>query len=180
VRRAAYTAGLLFFEAFPLSKSSAVIRAVRRSRLVRDSRRRRVPLSFYPAARSRPRPSRVPAGLMTLPRSCLGGLTSRPGGRRNQCNVWRKAWGRHDADDILLDTLEDGAVTVKDITKRMERRVRIRLYKLRVRGLVIREGRGGAYREFKYRLVQRDLAAKALAGKSGLSRGAKVTPEQRM
>jgi hypothetical protein len=46
-------------------------------------------------------------------------------------------------DDILLKTLEDGPATVNDIVKRFERRVRIRLDNLRVRGAVIREGRGG-------------------------------------
>jgi hypothetical protein len=57
-------------------------------------------------------------------------------------------------DDILLKALEGGPVTVKDITKRLEGRVRIRLDRLRVRGLVIREGRGGPHRQFTYRLPQ--------------------------
>jgi hypothetical protein len=78
-------------------------------------------------------------------------------------------------DDILLKALEGGPVTVKDITKRLERRVRIRLDKLRVRAIVIREGRGGANRQFTYRLLRPDLAAKALGEKGGgLSRAAKV------
>jgi hypothetical protein len=77
-------------------------------------------------------------------------------------------------DDLLLKALEGGPVTVKDISKRLERRVRIRVDKLRVRGMVIREGRGGAHREFTYRLLRPDRAAKALGEKGGgLSHAAK-------
>jgi hypothetical protein len=47
-------------------------------------------------------------------------------------------------DDTVLKALEGGPVTVKDITKRFEKRVRMRLDKLRLRGIVIREGKGGA------------------------------------
>jgi hypothetical protein len=79
-------------------------------------------------------------------------------------------------DDILLKTLEDGPATVNDIVKRFERRVRIRLDNLRVRGAVIREGRGRAHREYTYRLVRPDLAAKALGERGGgLARAANVT-----
>jgi hypothetical protein len=70
-------------------------------------------------------------------------------------------------DDILLKALEDRPVTVNDILKHFERRVRIRLNKLRVRGVVVREGRGGARREFTYRLVRPDIAAQALGEKGG-------------
>jgi hypothetical protein len=77
-------------------------------------------------------------------------------------------------DDVLLSALERGPVTVNDILKHFERRVRIRLNKLRVRGIVIREGRGGAHRQFTYRLLRPDLAPKALSEKGGgLSRAAK-------
>jgi hypothetical protein len=80
-------------------------------------------------------------------------------------------------DHILLTVLEDGPATVNDIVKRVERRVRIRLDKLRVRGVLIREGRGGPRRQFTYRLLQPDLAAKALDEKGGgLSRAAKRHP----
>jgi hypothetical protein len=83
-------------------------------------------------------------------------------------------------DDILLKALEGGPVTVKDIAKRFEKPLRIKLDKLRVRGIVIREGRGGAHRQFTYRLLRPDVAAKALSEKGGgLSRAAKVTPERR-
>ena len=82
-------------------------------------------------------------------------------------------------DDILLKALEGGPVTVKDIVERFERRVRIRLDKLRVRGVVARDGRGGAHREFTYRLLRPDLAAKALGEKGGIARAATVTPERR-
>jgi hypothetical protein len=74
-----------------------------------------------------------------------------------------------------LKALEDGPATVNDILKRFERRVRIRLDKLRVRGIVLREGRGGAHREFTHRLLRRDLAAKVLGEKGGgLARAKKV------
>ena len=83
-------------------------------------------------------------------------------------------------DDILLKALEGGdPVTVHDITKRFGPRLRVRLEKLRVREVVVREGKGGAHREFTYRLVRPDIAAKALGEKGGLARGAKVTSEQR-
>jgi hypothetical protein len=77
-------------------------------------------------------------------------------------------------DEILLKALEGGdPVTVNDILKHFEGRVRVRLNKLRVRGVVVREGRGGAYRKFTYRLVRPNVAAKALREKGGLARTAK-------
>jgi hypothetical protein len=83
-------------------------------------------------------------------------------------------------DDILLKALEGGGpVTVNDILKRYERRVRMRLDKLRVRRVVVREGRGGAHREFTYRLVRPDVAAKAIGEKGGLARAAKVKLRRR-
>jgi hypothetical protein len=64
-------------------------------------------------------------------------------------------------DDFLLKALEGGRpATVNDIAKRFARRVRIRLERLRVRGVVVREGRGGAHREFTYKLVRPDLPSK--------------------
>jgi hypothetical protein len=81
-------------------------------------------------------------------------------------------------DEIILKALEGGPVTVNDIaddiSKHFIGRVRLRLEKLRVRGVVIREGRGGAYRRFTYKLVRPDRAAEALAEKGGLSRAAKA------
>jgi hypothetical protein len=83
-------------------------------------------------------------------------------------------------DEVILKALEGGPATVNDITKRFERLVRIKLEKLLVRGVVVREGRGGAHRDFTYRLLRPDRAAKALNEKGGgLSRVAKVTPERR-
>ena len=71
-------------------------------------------------------------------------------------------------DDILLKALEGGGpATVNDILKHFESRVRIRLDKLRVRGVVVREGRGGPHREFTYRLLRPDIAAKALGERGG-------------
>jgi hypothetical protein len=73
-------------------------------------------------------------------------------------------------DDVILKALEGGgSVTVNDVTKRFVHRVRMRLEKLRVHGVVVREGRGGAHRKFTYRLVRSDLAAKALGEKGGLA-----------
>jgi hypothetical protein len=83
-------------------------------------------------------------------------------------------------DDLLLKALDDGPVTVKDIVMRFERRVRIRLNKLRVRGVVLREGKGGAHREFTYRLLRPELAAKSLReGSGGLARAARVIRKRR-
>jgi hypothetical protein len=81
--------------------------------------------------------------------------------------------GPRTIDGIILSALEGGPVTVHDIAKCFEKRVRIRLDKLRVRGIVLREGRGGAHREFTYRLLRPDHAAKTLSEKGGgLSRRA--------
>jgi hypothetical protein len=53
--------------------------------------------------------------------------------------------------DIIPKALEGGPVTAKDISKRFEERVRLRLDKLRAR-YSDPEGTCGAYREFTYRL----------------------------
>ena len=92
----------------------------------------------------------------------------------------RKHWADITFDDILLKALKDGPVTVKDVGKRFERRVRIRLNKLRVRGIVLREGKGGAHREFTYRLLRPELAAKSFRERGGgLARAARVIPKRR-
>jgi hypothetical protein len=92
--------------------------------------------------------------------------------------VRRKHGTEVTVDYVILKALEGGPVTVNDITKRFVSRVRMRLEKLRVRGIVIRENRGRAHREFTYKLLLPDLAAKALAEKGGgLSQAAKVRPE---
>ena len=81
-------------------------------------------------------------------------------------------------DETFLRALGDGPVTVDDITKRLEKWVRIKLEKLRVRGVVIRDGRGGPRRKFTYRLLRPDRAAEALREKGGgLSHAAKAAPE---
>lgn len=81
-------------------------------------------------------------------------------------------------DEVILRALEGGPVTVNDVTSRFIGKVRIRLNKLRVRGIVVREGKDRAHREFIYRLVRPHLAAKAIceAG-GGLSRASKLTAE---
>jgi hypothetical protein len=82
-------------------------------------------------------------------------------------------------DEIILKALEGGPVTVNDVTKRFGSQVRMRLEKLRVRGVVLREGRGGAHREFTYKLLRPDVAAKALGEKGGLVPAAKTDTERR-
>jgi hypothetical protein len=85
--------------------------------------------------------------------------------------------GRSDmtVDEVILKALESGdPVTVNDVLKRFADRVRMRLEKLRVRGVVVREGRGRPHREFTYKLVRPDRAAKAIGETGGaLSRGPK-------
>jgi hypothetical protein len=88
--------------------------------------------------------------------------------------------GRRDmtVDEIVLKALEGGPVIVDDIIWRLESLVRIKLEKLRVRGVVIRECRGGPHRKFTFRLLHPDRAAKALSEKGGgLSPAAKAAPE---
>ena len=81
-------------------------------------------------------------------------------------------------DEFVLRALKRGPVTVDDIIWRLEIPVRIKLEKLRVRGVVIREGRGGRHRKFTFRLLHPDRAAKALSEKGGgLSLTAKAAPE---
>jgi hypothetical protein len=76
-------------------------------------------------------------------------------------------------DEVILRALEGGhAVTANDVTGRFLVRVRGRLEKLRVRGVVVREGRGGPNREFTYRLVRPDRVAKAISEKGGGLAGA--------
>jgi hypothetical protein len=100
---------------------------------------------------------------------------------KQRARLWQRIWcsktGRPDltVDDIILKALEGGhPVTVNDVTKRFVNRVRMRLEKLRVRGVVVREGKGGAHREHTYRLLRPDRAAKALNEMGGgLSRAPK-------
>jgi hypothetical protein len=86
-------------------------------------------------------------------------------------------------DEMILKALERGPVTVNDIANDISKhfigRVRLKVEKLRVRGVVIREGKGGAHRKFTYKLVRPDLAAKALAEKGGLARAGKTEPAVR-
>jgi hypothetical protein len=88
----------------------------------------------------------------------------------------RKAGAEITVDEVLLIALEGGPATVNDVLKRFERFLRMRLEKLRVRGIVAREGRGGVYRNFTYKLMRRsDIAAKALREKGGLAPAPMVT-----
>jgi hypothetical protein len=82
-------------------------------------------------------------------------------------------------DDIVLRALEGGPVTVDDIIRRLEKPVRTKLEKLRVRGVVLREGRGGPHRTFIYKLLRPDHVAEALTEKGGLARATKAVPETR-
>jgi hypothetical protein len=81
----------------------------------------------------------------------------------------KRAQGRPmTVDDILLKALKGGKpATVNEILKHFARRVRIKLNKLRVRGIVVRKGKGGRHREFTYRLVRPARAAQALGEKGG-------------
>jgi predicted ArsR family transcriptional regulator len=82
-------------------------------------------------------------------------------------------------DEAILRALEGGQpVTVNDVTMRfmvcVRNRVRTRLEKLRVRGVVVQEGKGGRNREFTYTLIRRDRVAKAISEKGdGLARASK-------
>jgi hypothetical protein len=98
-----------------------------------------------------------------------------------RARLWQRIWcfktGRPDmtVDEVILGALESGEpVTVYDVTQRFAYRVRMRLEKLRVRGVVVRAGRGRSHREFTYKLVRPDRAAKAIGETGGgLSRAAK-------
>jgi predicted transcriptional regulator len=74
-------------------------------------------------------------------------------------------------DEIILKALEGGPITVNAVADEVAghflSRVRIKLEKLRVRGVVVREGRGGVHREYTYRLLRPERAAKALSEKGG-------------
>jgi hypothetical protein len=82
---------------------------------------------------------------------------------------------RPNVDEVILKALEDGQpATVNDVTKRFLNRAPMRLEKLRVRGVVARDGRGLSHREFTYKLVRPCRAAKAIGETGGdLSRTAK-------
>ena len=70
-------------------------------------------------------------------------------------------------DEVILKALESGdPVTVNDVLKRFADRVRMRLEKLRVRGVVVREG-SRPHREFTYKLVRPERAAKAIGETGG-------------
>ena len=93
---------------------------------------------------------------------------------KQRARLWQRIWcsktGRPDVtvDEIIFKALESGhPVTVNDVTKRFVDRVRMRLEKLRVRGVVVREGKGGAHREHTYQLLRPDRAAKALNETAG-------------
>jgi DNA-binding HxlR family transcriptional regulator len=64
-------------------------------------------------------------------------------------------------DEVILKALEGGPATVNDITKRLERLVRIKLERLRVRGVVVREGTGGEPPRVCRRLFRLSHAAMA-------------------
>ena len=105
---------------------------------------------------------------------------------KQRARLWRRIWysktGRPGmtVGEVILKALEGGhPVTVNDVTKCFTGSVRMRLEKLRVRGVVVRDGRGRSHREFTYRLVRPDRAATAIgeAG-GGLSRSAATRKER--
>jgi hypothetical protein len=70
--------------------------------------------------------------------------------------------------DGIVRALEGGQpVTVTDVTMHFMVRVLRRLEKLRVRGVVVREGRGGAHLAFTYRLVSPERVEEAISEKGG-------------
>jgi hypothetical protein len=88
--------------------------------------------------------------------------------------LWQRIWSKKTEtaditiDEVILNALEFGRpVTINEVTKCFRDRVRMRLERLRVRGIVVREGRGGAHREFTYRLVRPDRVAKAIRETGG-------------
>jgi hypothetical protein len=74
-------------------------------------------------------------------------------------------------DEIILKALEGGPVTVNMVADEIAEyficRVRVKLEKLRVRGIVVREVRGGAHRRYTYQLLRPERAARALSEKGG-------------
>ena len=70
-------------------------------------------------------------------------------------------------DETIVRALESGPVTVEEILKRFEAPVRRKLEKLRVRGVVMREGRGGAHRKFTFTLLRADRVAKRSRRREG-------------
>ena len=71
-------------------------------------------------------------------------------------------------DETILKALEAGPVTVDAILRRLEGPVRRKLERLRVRGVVLRNGAGGPHRKFTFILLRSDPAAEALREKGGL------------
>jgi hypothetical protein len=69
---------------------------------------------------------------------------------------------------VLKELASGEPITADDVTRRFRGQVRLKLEKLRVRGIVVREGRGGTHRKFTYKLIRPDLAAKAIGEKGGL------------
>jgi hypothetical protein len=82
-------------------------------------------------------------------------------------------------DEIILKALEGGTVTVNDIAARFTGPVRFKLEKLRRHGAVLRDGKGGAHREFTYTLLRPNRAAEALTEKGGLSLAVNTAKETR-
>jgi hypothetical protein len=78
-------------------------------------------------------------------------------------------------DEIVLKALESG----NDIVTRFTGPVRSKLEKLRRHRAVLRDGKGGAHREFIYTLLHPNRAADALTQKGGLSLAAKETRPSR-
>jgi hypothetical protein len=83
-------------------------------------------------------------------------------------------------DQAILRALESGPITVDEILRRLEAPVRTKLEKLRVRGVVMREGRGGAHRKFTFTLLHPDRAATALKEKGGLAPAVKAASDVRL
>jgi hypothetical protein len=114
-------------------------------------------------ARGRPFPI---SGWSSRLRATTGRLDGQPTLRNGPHSFGRKGLEDVTVDEVILRALEGGLpVTVDDVTKR---------FMVRVRGVVVREGKGGAHREFKCTLIRPDRVAKAIGEKGGgLARASK-------
>jgi hypothetical protein len=136
-----------------------------------------VNIDALPETRPSPRPANASAAAPSASRPAPPGIQGRGviateemaelEGRKNASQFSAKEWGGSNGRRHSFPSARGRICHVNDILKHFERRVRIKLDKLRVRGVVVREGRGGAHREFAYRLVRPDIAAQALGEKGG-------------
>jgi hypothetical protein len=61
-------------------------------------------------------------------------------------------------DDCIWSALERGPATVEEVAERMRTCIRDRLNRLRARGLIVRDGRGGHHHPFVFKIAPRGAA----------------------